>query len=165
MKYVDSVIVFDEIPDEITLAISISGCTIRCKDCHSKYLWDDSGTELDSSAVDTMIKCNQGISCICFMGGKFNDLKPMLKHIRNNCKLKIAWYSGESEFPLDYSFLELLDFIKIGPYISERGGLDNPKTNQRMYSISEDNLGRRVCTDITYKFRKPNETENICKTV
>ena len=41
MKYVSTEVVFVEIPNEITLAINISGCKIRCPDCHSKYLWDD----------------------------------------------------------------------------------------------------------------------------
>lgn len=30
-KYVEEIEVFAEIPDEITLAISISGCPIHCK--------------------------------------------------------------------------------------------------------------------------------------
>ena len=38
MKYIDTKIVFSEVPDEITLAINISGCPIHCADCHSKYL-------------------------------------------------------------------------------------------------------------------------------
>lgn len=38
LKYVDTAIVFSEIPDEVTLAINISGCPNKCKNCHSQYL-------------------------------------------------------------------------------------------------------------------------------
>lgn len=154
MKYVETAIVFDEVPDEITLAINISGCKIRCKDCHSKYLWENIGTELTSSTVDALIKNNQGISCICFMGGEYNDLKFILDHIKNNYKLKTAWYTGEKDLPKDNKLFSLLDFIKVGPYIKELGNLNSPTTNQRMYQIHKDNLGRMVYSDITYKFTK-----------
>lgn len=38
MKYSDAQVVFAEVPDEITLAISISGCPNRCPGCHSQHL-------------------------------------------------------------------------------------------------------------------------------
>ena len=50
MKYVDVKEVFAEIPDEITLAISISGCPIHCPGCHRQYLWADVGEPLTAEA-------------------------------------------------------------------------------------------------------------------
>ena len=38
LKYVNTGIVFQEIPDEVTLAINISNCPCRCPGCHSRYL-------------------------------------------------------------------------------------------------------------------------------
>ena len=35
LKYVNTGIVFQEIPDEVTLAVNISGCPCRCHGCHS----------------------------------------------------------------------------------------------------------------------------------
>ena len=35
--------------------------------------------------------------------------------------------------PRDYG--AYFNFIKVGPYVSEFGGLDNPKTNQRFYEL------------------------------
>ena len=35
LKYVNTAVVFQEIPDEVTLAINISGCPCRCPGCHS----------------------------------------------------------------------------------------------------------------------------------
>ena len=74
MKYVDAKVVFQEIPDEITLAISISGCTIHCAGCHSKYLWDDVGELLTIDSLKQLIEKNSGITCVCFMGGDSNPL-------------------------------------------------------------------------------------------
>lgn len=155
MKYVSTEVVFVEIPNEITLAINISGCKIRCPDCHSKYLWDDIGDELTTDALNTVIEENDGVSCVCFMGGKFNEIKKLLEFIQNNHpSLRTAWYTGESELPRDNGLLELLDYIKIGPYIKDKGGLDSKGTNQRMYEVISDKNGRRILNDITYKFQK-----------
>lgn len=155
MKYVSTEVVFVEIPNEITLAINISGCKIRCPDCHSKYLWDDIGDELTTDALNTVIEENDGVSCVCFMGGKFNEIKKLLEFIQNNHpSLRAAWYTGESELPRDNGLLELLDYIKIGPYIKDKGGLDSKGTNQRMYEVVSDKNGRRILNDITYKFQK-----------
>ena len=44
LKYVNTGVVFQEIPDEVTLAINISNCPCRCPGCHSHYLWEDIGT-------------------------------------------------------------------------------------------------------------------------
>ena len=49
LKYVDTKIVFREVPDEITLCINISNCPCHCKGCHSPYLAEDIGTVLDES--------------------------------------------------------------------------------------------------------------------
>lgn len=155
MKYVSTEVVFVEIPNEITLAINISGCKIRCPDCHSKYLWDDIGDELTTDALNTVIEENDGVSCVCFMGGKFNEIKKLLEFIQNNHpSIRTAWYTGESELPRDNGLLELLDYIKIGPYIKDKGGLDSKGTNQRMYEVVSDKNGRRILNDITYKFQK-----------
>ena len=74
MKYVNSSIVFQEIPDEVTLAINISNCPCRCPGCHSPYLWADTGSELTTDAIDSfMEEYGSDITCIAFMGG---DAEP-----------------------------------------------------------------------------------------
>ena len=52
LKYVNSSVVFQEIPDEVTLAINISNCPCHCPGCHSKYLWEDIGLPLTTGAID-----------------------------------------------------------------------------------------------------------------
>ncbi len=56
LKYVNTGVVFQEIPDETTLSINISGCPNHCPGCHSKYLWQDIGNVLDKKAIDDMVK-------------------------------------------------------------------------------------------------------------
>ena len=55
LKFVGYDIVFQEIPDETTLAINLSLCPNRCKGCHSPYLREDRGEELTVEALDKMI--------------------------------------------------------------------------------------------------------------
>lgn len=74
LKYVNVGIVFQEIPDEVTLAINISNCPCRCPGCHSSYLWNDVGIPLTTDVLDEFVgKFGTDITCICFMGG---DAEP-----------------------------------------------------------------------------------------
>ena len=41
IKYYNAMVVFEEIPNEITLAINITNCPCHCKGCHSQFLWED----------------------------------------------------------------------------------------------------------------------------
>ena len=72
MKYVDTKIVFQELPNEITLAINISGCPCACIGCHSSYLSQDIGESLTKEALQQLIRKNKGITAILFMGGDAN---------------------------------------------------------------------------------------------
>lgn len=159
MRYVDSKIVFSEIPDEITLAINISNCPIHCRHCHSKYLWADIGTLLNINEINRLLVKNSGITCICFMGGDsdvnyLNNLAKAIKTSSNYDKfpIKLAWYSGQDSIDTMID-LEYWDYIKIGPYIQSKGPLNNPNTNQRLYRI--DKLETKwELIDITNRFWK-----------
>ena len=52
LKYVGYDIVFQEIPDQVTLAINLSLCPNHCVGCHSPYLRNDVGNVLDEKALD-----------------------------------------------------------------------------------------------------------------
>ena len=160
IKYTNAEVVFQEIPDEITLAINLSNCPIHCPDCHSKELWKDIGTDLTFSELSKLIDNNPGISCVCFMGGDAEPdtivvLAELIKTKYPN--LKVGWYSGQSVFP--HYDLEAFDYIKIGPFIKEKGGLNNPNTNQKLYRkdlFIEETSHKLVggWIDITHKFWK-----------
>lgn len=152
LKYIETKIVFQEIPDEISLAINLTKCPCHCEGCHSPYLAEDTGEVLDCTELHTLVDLNQGITCVVFMGGD-NDpnaisaLAEQLKFYRPD--LKVGWYSGRDQLaPID---LKYFDFIKVGSYQKDRGGLDNTNTNQRFYEVNHQDYS---LIDKTYKFQK-----------
>ena len=153
MKYVDTQVVFREVPDELTLAINISGCPVKCPGCHSSYLARDIGEVLDVDSLDKLIDGNPGITCVSFMGGDADPayVRELAVHTRSR-GLKTCWYSGrdlENAKPV----LDALDFVKVGPYIDEFGPLDYATTNQRFYKVNQGPDGPEL-TDWTHRFKK-----------
>ena len=159
LKYVNTEITFSEVPDEITLCINISNCHCHCKGCHSPYLAEDIGEELNSHSLQELIKANEGITCICFMGGDSNpqDIDSLAQWLKIYFPYKVAWYSGRQELSSDIN-LQWFDFVKLGPYIEELGPLNSKTTNQKFYQVcnmaSMDEEPRYELIDITYKFQK-----------
>jgi anaerobic ribonucleoside-triphosphate reductase activating protein len=148
MKYTDTQIGFQEFPNEISLLINISNCPFHCPGCHSPELWEDIGNILNVGTLKSLIKSNKGISCVGFMGGVPEEVNAFIKVIKKNYDLKVGWYWGDTNIPEEID-LELFDYIKLGPYIKELGGLNNPNTNQRFYHIKDG-----ILVDWTYKFWK-----------
>ena len=156
LKYVDTKVVFAEVPDEVTLAINISNCPCQCKGCHSSYLAQDIGEPLDLQHLTNLIDSNKGITCVCIMGGDANpsEVDDIAQDIKEYYpELKVGWYSGRQELSKDIE-LGNFDYIKLGPYKEEFGPLNSKTTNQRFYKVSNGEL-----VDITSKFWK-HETEN-----
>lgn len=156
LKYVDTKVVFAEIPDEITLAINISGCPCNCKGCHSSYLAEDIGEPLDLQHLTNLIDSNKGITCVGLMGGDANpsEVDDIAQDIKEYYpELKVGWYSGRQELSKDIE-LSNFNYIKLGPYIEEFGPLNSKTTNQRFYKVNGKEL-----VDITSRFWK-YETEN-----
>ena len=150
LKYVDTLVGFAEIPDEITLCINVSNCPCHCEGCHSPYLAEDIGEPLDLQHLTSLIDSNKGITCVCIMGGDANpsEVDDIAQDIKEYYpELKVGWYSGRQELSKEIE-LKWFDYIKLGPYIPVRGPLDNPYTNQRFYKVIDGML-----EDITYKFR------------
>lgn len=152
LKYINTQVVFREFPDETTLSFNISNCPIHCKDCHSKYLWEDVGIELSMPNILKELELyKSGITCIGLMGGDSSpqDINKIAKDIKENLKdVKIGWYSGKDSISL---YIDLINFnyIKLGPYIEEYGGLDNPNTNQKLFEVNDGKL-----INITHKLWK-----------
>lgn len=158
LKYISTDIVFQEVPDEISLALNITGCPNHCPDCHSKYLWEDNGSELNEDSLDREIsKYLNNITCVCFMGGD-NDkhsVYRLAEHIKIKYpELKVAWYSGSKEIDSDFAW-DFFDYVKIGPFIKEFGPLDFKNTNQYMLRKSADGTWENI-TFIFYKNKHVN---------
>lgn len=148
IKYVDTKVVFQEYPDEITLAINISNCPYHCPECHSSYLAEDIGTELTDEEVSNLIDNNEGITCIGFMGGNAADILYLARYVKEITDLKVGWYTGSEELPSNILLnLHNFDYIKVGPYKKELGPLTSKTTNQRYYKVIDNSL-----VDFTYLF-------------
>lgn len=154
-------VVFEEIPDEITLAINITNCPCHCPGCHSKFLWEDVGTELTNDELDRLIEENSGITCVCLMGGDSDPERvcELAEHIHKNTKIKVAWYSGKDLYYKNIDF-KWFDYIKLGHYDEKLGGLDKKTTNQKLFKLTknvlEDGVEKIDFADITYLFWKTN---------
>ena len=136
LKYVNTGIVFQEIPDEVTLAINISGCPCHCPGCHSHYLWEDIGLPLNTDAIDAFVnEYGRNITCIAFMGGdgdpKGVDMLAQYIH-EEHPQYKVAWYSGRVRITSAVNKSDF-DYIKVGPYLKHLGPLKSTTTNQRLY--------------------------------
>ena len=86
------------------------------------------------------------------MGGdsspkEINELAYFI-HKQTKGQIKVGWYSGKNELA-KRNFSCNFEYIKLGNYIEELGGLKSPRSNQRMYKISDSKM-----EDITYIFRK-----------
>lgn len=163
MKYINYDVVFQEVPNEITLAINISNCPCHCKGCHSPYLAEDVGDELTKDELDRLLVENKGITCVAFMGGdadpeSVNNLAFYIR-VKSSFPYKVAWYSGKPKLP-SCIYLGNFDFIKLGPYNEELGPLTSSTTNQRFYKVKlkKDLKGHYYdLTDITKIFWKNNQ--------
>ena len=153
LKYLNTQVTFSEVPDEITLCINITGCKIGCKNCHSSYLAEDIGEELNSFSLKELISNNKGITCISFMGGDSSPSKidALAQWVKINYPIKTAWYSGRQELSKDIN-PNNFNFIKLGPYIEDLGPLNSKTTNQRFYKVEEGKL-----VDITNLFWKDSD--------
>ena len=91
-------------------------------------------------------KYSAAITCFCFMGGDAEPseierlafwIKGKYPHIRT------AWYSGSETIAEGFD-ISALDYIKIGPFRQELGGLKSPTTNQALYMIEPDGNLKRI---------------------
>lgn len=156
LKYTEAEVTFSEVPDEITLCINISNCPNHCPDCHSQWLWDDVGNELNIEVIKQLLNKNKGITCVAFMGGDSSphEINELAAFVKNN-NLLTCWYSGKEEISAEIE-LKNFDFIKIGPYKKECGPLNNPHTNQQFFEVCRISKipEKFILKNITEKFQK-----------
>ena len=146
IKYTDSSVVFEEIPDRVTLAFSISNCQNNCIGCHSAFLRQNIGTIMTKEHLvekyDKELKL-----CNCFLLlGEGNDREALFEisdFIKEKYNIETAIYSGRPQ--VEDEFYKRFDFVKIGPYMADRGPLNKETTNQQLFYHGDD---------ITYKFWK-----------
>lgn len=155
LKYVNHDIVFQEFPDEITLAINLSLCPCACPGCHSTYLWGDNGEELTEERLFALVEqYGSTITCVGLMGGDNDpaEVFRLLQRIKDvHPRLHTGWYSGRDKLPPVFSPTSAPDYVKLGAWRAERGPLSSSTTNQRMLRFSADGTNE----DITFRFQTP----------
>jgi len=145
--YAAAEVTFEEVPDEVSLCISIPGCDNFCKGCHSPWMAIREGAVLD---VKVLIEKYEGMfTTICFFGGETEEAFPaLLDEVANDYPdIKIAMYSGKNVLSADIQ--KNLDYMKLGPYEEESGPLTSRITNQQMFEKVNG-----IWVDITFKFWK-----------
>ena len=155
LRYLHSSVYIKEIPGEITLGIAILGCDVHCPDCHSSHVWDincgNQGNVINHTELSNLIDSQYLVSCVLFYGGewKLDALYGLLVFCKENYKQKLALYSGrELSYFKDNKILPYLDYLKVGAYNKQKGGLSSPSTNQKLYTIKDG----KVDKDITELF-------------
>lgn len=148
MNYNSIDIIFSEVPNEISLAFTITGCSLRCKGCHSSYLWDsNNGIELTkNNYISLLNKYNGYITCVVFMGGEW-DKKELIEFfkIAASRNLKTCLYTGEES--ISYEIQDVLTFLKTGKYIPELGGLNKINTNQIFKNVKTGEILNHLFRD------------------
>ena len=141
MNYHQLEIVLQEVPGEISLCFSITGCSLRCNDCHSPFLWKQENGELLSTKtfIDFLKMYKNYATCVLFMGGEWHqkELIYFLQLAKEN-NYKTCLYTGETK--VSSAILKELNWIKTGKWDSEKGGLDNPSTNQQFIDVKTNTI-------------------------
>lgn len=137
MNYHNYDIVFQEVPGEISLCFSITGCRLFCKGCHSTHLWHHKDSqELTPLLLQHLLEKYQGlISCVLFLGGEWEE--ATLIELLIQCKaanLATALYTGEED--VSRAIKDELTYLKTGRWLAELGGLQSPNTNQKLIKLT-----------------------------
>lgn len=158
LKYVNHDIVFQEFPNEVTLAVNLSLCPNGCPGCHSAYLQGDVGEELTADRLlALLVDYEDEVTCVGLMGGDNDPAMVMALcaavKARYADRLKTGWYSGRATLPGCFD-ASVVDYVKLGPYRAAFGPLKSPTTNQRLYRVchgADENDDGRL-NDITDSF-------------
>ena len=135
-NYLTPNIVFQEVPGEISLCFSITGCKLACSGCHSAELWNaEHGSPLTNEIFQYYLQQYAGLlSCILFFGGEWQSAKLIEKLVfAKQQGLKTCLYSGQKH--IDIHISKHLTYLKTGKWDPRRGGLDSSGTNQLFYNL------------------------------
>ena len=151
LRYVEFGLSHQEVPNEASICIYISGCPNKCKNCHYPGLQDPLNGDplLDDIGLIIDLYYAQA-SCVCLLGegdctiDSRQELKLCAEYISER-GLKSCLYSGRDV--LVENWMYCFDYIKLGSYKEEHGGLFSRTTNQRFYRKQDD-----VFSDVTNWF-------------
>jgi anaerobic ribonucleoside-triphosphate reductase activating protein len=127
---------FIDVPGEIAQAIYFSGCSLRCKDCQNKELWDfSSGKKTTVDEIVAAVKKHPLAEYVVFLGGEPTDQPVFLGEVCAAIKdKKKALYTGREFEDIPVKILDHINLVICGPYRSEFhvGGWP-ASSNQRVF--------------------------------
>jgi anaerobic ribonucleoside-triphosphate reductase activating protein len=135
MKSTGHTIVFKEHPDYVSLLISISNCPVKCEKCHTPELQQDIGEEFtEEKLTNLLLKYDGLIQNVIFFGGDQYPVEIVaLLKICKKFNLKTTLWTGMLDIAPCIKMY--VDYLKTGPYIESKGGLNSPTTNQRYIEV------------------------------
>lgn len=141
MRYYTKDVVFQEVPDEISLSYSICGCPLNCSGCSWKnglHINSKENELTDLEFENDLIKYKNLASCVLFLGGEWdkdivNKLNKALKYGYKTCL-----YTGLELSELDKELVSKLNYVKTGRYVKELGGLSSATTNQKFIDLKNN---------------------------
>lgn len=135
---------FIDVPDKIATAVYFSGCSIRCKNCHNKDLWEkENGTLTTDYQLVERIAGDNLSEMVVFLGGEPTDQIDFLVHVcarlKNETQKPIAMYTGREFEVLPDELLENLVMVVCGPYREDLRQDGWPASaNQRVFKRKGD---------------------------
>ncbi|HBS48009.1 TPA: hypothetical protein DEO28_02660 [Candidatus Dependentiae bacterium] len=128
---------FIDVPDKISVAVYFAGCSIRCKGCQNKVLWEQSSGE-DVLLEDLLSKVqgNPLAEYLVFLGGEPTDqMGFLIEFCKKEKSFKKALYTGREFEVLPGELVKELDFIVCGPFKTEEfvEGRFPASKNQRVF--------------------------------
>lgn len=139
-----------EIVGEITLIIPLAYCQHHCIGCHSPEYqeWMGGKPLVYETFMELLDKYKGKASCICFFNGEYNpEYLEFVTTIIHSKGFKAALYSGFDFEELPEGLADCFDFLKVGEYREELGGLGSRTTNQRMLRREADGSWTNITSE------------------
>lgn len=141
MNYYNFQVVLQEVPGEVSLCFSISGCALKCEGCHSPHLWKrENGTKLTKDTYLSFLNQYKNLAtCVLFMGGEWHE-EELVFYLKSARKAgyKTCLYTGENT--VSHTITKELNWIKTGKWNPSLGGLTSGKTNQKFIDIKTNTI-------------------------
>lgn len=129
---------FLDYPKLTTMLVFMSGCSLRCPNCHNPALQDQNiGSEVTMEELKHELIKRPLCRSITFSGG---DPLFQSETLISFCKelsrvAKIGVYTGKSLKEVPVELLRYISFLKTEPYIEKLGGIAEKTTNQKCWDV------------------------------
>jgi anaerobic ribonucleoside-triphosphate reductase activating protein len=129
---------FLDYPNETTMIVFMSGCALRCPNCHNPALQSPSvGEDITLTGLEHELIKRPLCRSITFSGGDplFQE-EVLIKYCKELCKhVKIGVYTGKSIDEVPSELLQYISFLKTEPYVEKLGGVQEQTTNQKCWDV------------------------------